>query len=830
MYKVLIILLLTIVAHNGISQNLKVMSFNILDGGDGKLDDIFAVIEDNDADIVLMQETSTQNELIDSVAEARGYYFYKNNLYANSVYEPAILSKYPFIEKSLQHRLVDVLVQLDDTTQVKVYSIHLPPLELNTERQYLLYQISREHLRMDREEYPTIIAGDFNVYSHQSEVLGILEGLEFEQDVRATLDYIYSYGLNAVGGTAITIGNTSDPDWPSDHPAVYVEYEWPSFNKNLSSSYRTHNKALESFSFSQDSFEAHTRATLDKIIIDQLPGKGVLKLNDNEVSVYQVIDAADINNLNYENTTIGLDGIKWRAISGIDTSTVYSNVFIENTGLISFPDRKECIYEVSYLNQGQPMFFGSSVTYHATNIEEIEGAEFVQLPTYIKYWTNEEFNDYFSLHVNQDAYVYVMLDEYYVNPLSWITENFEKIDGVFSSSVRTMSAYRTRVDSGLFEFGTHGWFDWNSRGSVLPMSIVVVPRPEVIEYMDTILFGAVDIGRQKQIEFTILNDTKGDISVRLEASRSELSLSKDSVVVGKGELDTFQFIYTPEFLDTFEHEVSIYIGDTLYGTVFVSGEGQSYRERGASDDFEEADDANGWGGDQEIIITEENGELSLDIDFPDDEWKSIVFIFDSIDISEHPYINFDLKSDQDVEVQVEFIDANGVHSNSNPQYVSHTASSEYQHYEVVYDTEDLKDYQETALDQGAVNRVLFLINRGVGFTGDIKLDNVVVGDGGSEKVEEDSTDVGGEDSTITYLNEEFSSFINIYPNPSSGIFTIETSEIGTVEVHSYFGQKVFSEDIRNTSYIDLKNYDAGLYYVSITANNKTIRKKLILYK
>ena len=71
------------------------------------------------------------------------------------------------------------------------------------------------------------------------------------------------------------------------------------------------------------------------------------------------------------------------------------------------------------------------------------------------------------------------------------------------------------------------------------------------------------------------------------------------------------------------------------------------------------------------------------------------------------------------------------------------------------------------------------------------------------------------------------SSVSLYPNPSTGIFTVKGDNISLVEVRDIGGTLVLST--ANTRDIDLSAYSTGLYLVSITTDFGTTVQKLIVY-
>ncbi|MEO8760575.1 MAG: T9SS type A sorting domain-containing protein, partial [Bacteroidia bacterium] len=67
--------------------------------------------------------------------------------------------------------------------------------------------------------------------------------------------------------------------------------------------------------------------------------------------------------------------------------------------------------------------------------------------------------------------------------------------------------------------------------------------------------------------------------------------------------------------------------------------------------------------------------------------------------------------------------------------------------------------------------------------------------------------------------------VTIYPNPTKGIFIVQTTlyENTSVEIYSLLGQKLLTEHlIRNNTQLNLNNLANGIYQLTIIKNNEVI--------
>jgi hypothetical protein len=103
---------------------------------------------------------------------------------------------------------------------------------------------------------------------------------------------------------------------------------------------------------------------------------------------------------------------------------------------------------------------------------------------------------------------------------------------------------------------------------------------------------------------------------------------------------------------------------------------------------------------------------------------------------------------------------------------------------------------------------------------------------GIELVEDHTApDFSALSSASIEANTALTKEVSIYPNPSTGLYTIElaTTENSTIEIYNVFGAKVktISQTAAKTK-LDLTGFSKGIYWVSILSNGEQSRTKIIL--
>jgi hypothetical protein len=73
---------------------------------------------------------------------------------------------------------------------------------------------------------------------------------------------------------------------------------------------------------------------------------------------------------------------------------------------------------------------------------------------------------------------------------------------------------------------------------------------------------------------------------------------------------------------------------------------------------------------------------------------------------------------------------------------------------------------------------------------------------------------------------------NLYPNPSNGIFVVETNTFVnvTVQLYDVTGKMLFNKIINNKASIDVGSLNDGVYNLSVSNNNSTVNKRVVVIK
>jgi hypothetical protein len=79
----------------------------------------------------------------------------------------------------------------------------------------------------------------------------------------------------------------------------------------------------------------------------------------------------------------------------------------------------------------------------------------------------------------------------------------------------------------------------------------------------------------------------------------------------------------------------------------------------------------------------------------------------------------------------------------------------------------------------------------------------------------------------TGIGEISGNNVSIYPNPSTGKFTINAT--GNISIYNLLGEKIFSQKlISEQNEIDLSSHPKGVYFAQIATEGRTVTKKIVI--
>lgn len=146
---------------------LRVMTYNLLDGGIGREQSIFKVLKESRPDIIMLQEVYESSPIRDFASHLEMNYFIA---FGNSQRHLAILSRYPIIEQNSYHPFPPVFkttlyakIAHPSGHNIHAFGIHLFPhpfIGFELWRRWEIEIVLRKALRFDSE--PCFLAGDLN--------------------------------------------------------------------------------------------------------------------------------------------------------------------------------------------------------------------------------------------------------------------------------------------------------------------------------------------------------------------------------------------------------------------------------------------------------------------------------------------------------------------------------------------------------------------------------------------------------------------------------------------------------------------------------------------
>ncbi|MEM0895351.1 MAG: endonuclease/exonuclease/phosphatase family protein [Verrucomicrobiota bacterium] len=215
-------------------MNLKVATYNILDGGSGREESLSRVLDQIGADVFLLQEIYDPGWL-ETYAQRKGldFFFAKSNTKRNT----GILSRFE-IEKACSFRpfppilksAVMAKVKLGDKTTCNFIGVHLVPypnLISETWRTWEIKTVLRRVMKLNEKKW--ILAGDFNAIAPNDRVFHrpsslwrrALGNLQASHRSRSTIRNVLEFGFVDCFRTHSTADGFT---FPSEGPERRLDY------------------------------------------------------------------------------------------------------------------------------------------------------------------------------------------------------------------------------------------------------------------------------------------------------------------------------------------------------------------------------------------------------------------------------------------------------------------------------------------------------------------------------------------------------------------------------------------------------------------------------
>jgi len=226
-------------------------------------------------------------------------------------------------------------------------------------------------------------------------------------------------------------------------------------------------------------------------------------------------------------------------------------------------------------------------------------------------------------------------------------------------------------------------------------------------------------------------------------------------------------------------------------------------------------------------------------------WYRIVATFDYATKTQKLYINGALVSTVTQTGTPLFSNGNtGLGTNSDPSSGYFKGQfNDFRIWNVVKNQEDVSAYTRSPQTVNTVPNLIahFKFNQGIANAnnaGLITLANEVVGgpvgtlqnfalNGSTSNWTKDTT--ANETVVLGVTNFNLADTVKIYPNPSTGIFTISIEEDALVEIHDMLGKVTYTSKVKvGNNIIDISNYQSGIYLLNVKTEKGSVTKKMII--
>lgn len=388
---------------------------------------------------------------------------------------------------------------------------------------------------------------------------------------------------------------------------------------------------------------------------------------------------------------------------------------------------------------------------------------------------------------------------YFLNHLNQSTINPSGIIELILDSLITFESSSLTPDSIVgqsmyWHFDTLNYYELGQINAIVTM-------PDFTFMGDTII-SILNITNYQNEEAFFYSDTLNDIITCSYDPNDKMATPR-----GEGDLGIIEVDETLEYMVRFQNT-----GNAEATTVKVW------------DEISENLDLNTF----EIIAASHNVQTYIQ----QNRW--LIFQFDSImlpdstsnELESHGFVKFRIRPNADVLPNAIITNSAQIYFDSNPAVLTNTVLNTIE----CYMTPEVPEISQTndTLWVNSENEILWFLNEVL--INDATDSILTITENGNYAVMVyDENGCFSESELLSIINVNMdklgSSHLEIFPNPSSGIFTVKGQNIELIEVFNNKGVQLVSCKESN---IDLSLMDKGIYFIKVTSLNSVITRKLIL--
>lgn len=207
-----------------------------------------------------------------------------------------------------------------------------------------------------------------------------------------------------------------------------------------------------------------------------------------------------------------------------------------------------------------------------------------------------------------------------------------------------------------------------------------------------------------------------------------------------------------------------------------------------------------WFGNNHFQINEKNGLTSIEVNKK--PWEAFTLYINELDLSRSPFLSFEIKTDQAIELRVDMVDVSNNNLTQSP--ILKTVIPLNNFIILEYDFSDFIHL----IDATRVTHFQFFVQPNLEFQGNLEIKDIKIGN--------------DKDLPISN-NSEISILINT--KNKEVIIQSKQKEFDEIKIYNALGILTYHQNFTHTflEKIDLQIFASGVYFLEVIANNKSIQ-------